>query len=330
MSQQETSRPEIDPVAEARRILTVEAEGIAAVAAALGDSFAAAVELLAACRGRVIVTGMGKSGLVGQKIAATFSSTGTPALFLHPAEAVHGDLGIVTTDDVMIAISYSGRTPELLDLLPHVKRFGVPLIAITGETDSPLATLADTLLLGRVPKEACPWDIVPTASTTAAMALGDALAVVLLLRRGFRREDFSIFHPGGSLGRRLLFTVADLMHAGGENPVVTETTPLAEAVEAMTRGRLGMVGVVGGDGVCVGIITDGDLRRALQRHDSIAGLTAGEVMTRGPRTIAAGALAAEALRVMEERKITVLLVTDAAGRPVGAIHLHDILKVGIA
>ena len=312
----------------AERVLRLEAEGILGLAERLDARFLRALELLRDCRGRVVVTGIGKSGIVARKVAATLASTGTPALFLHPAEGVHGDLGMVTRGDVVLAISNSGETDELLTLLPAIKRLGVPLIVFTGNPGSTLARSGDVVLDVSVREEACPMDLVPTSSTIAAQAMGDALAVALLELRGVTPEDFAVVHPGGSLGRRFL-KVEELMHVGDAIPVVSEKTPMTEAVLEMTGKRLGATVVVDAAGRLSGIITDGDLRRALQRDQQLLRKRAGEVMTRDPKTIGRGELAAKALEVMEHYAITQLVIVDAQGRPAGIIHLHDILRAKI-
>ena len=295
--------------------------------------FGRAVGLLAAAKGRVIVTGMGKSGHVARKIAATFASTGTPALFVHPAEASHGDLGMVVSGDAVLALSNSGETPELADLVAHARRFGLPLVAITGRAESALARAADQVLLLPPAPEACPLGLAPTTSTTMQLALGDALAVALLTRRGFGPADFRVFHPGGRLGARLS-RVRDLMHTGDEMPLAPPETRMDAALVAMTAKRFGCLGIVE-DGRLAGIITDGDLRRALapgaaQPRASLLAREAGEVMTRSPRTIRPDSLAAEALHAMEQRSITALFVVDETGAPVGILHIHDLLRAGVA
>ena len=295
--------------------------------------FSRAVGLLAGAKGRVIVTGMGKSGHVARKIAATFASTGTPALFVHPAEASHGDLGMVVSGDAVLALSNSGETPELADLVAHARRFGLPLVAITGRAESALARAADQVLLLPPAPEACPLGLAPTTSTTMQLALGDALAVALLTRRGFGPADFRVFHPGGRLGARLS-RVRDLMHTGDEMPVAPPETRMDAALVAMTAKRFGCLGIVE-DGRLAGIITDGDLRRALspgaaQPRASLLAREAGEVMTRTPRTIRPDSLAVEALHAMEQRSITALFVVDETGAPVGILHIHDLLRAGVA
>lgn len=317
-----------DELKVARRVLEAEAEAVRELAERLDERFLRALDLLEACRGRVVVTGIGKSGLVGKKIAATLASTGTPALFLHPAEGVHGDLGMVVRGDVVLAVSHSGETDELLVLVPALKRLGVPLIVLTGNPRSTLAQHGDVVVDVSVRDEACPLNLTPTTSTTAALAMGDALAVALLDRRGIQPDDFALVHPGGSLGRRLL-RVEDLMHRGAEVPIVREETPMREVVLEMTAKRLGTTGVVDAEGRLQGIITDGDLRRALQRDPRLFERMAVEIMTRSPKTIGGGELAAKALEVMEQHAITQLLIVDASRRPEGIIHLHDILRAKI-
>lgn len=308
----------------ARRALDIEAQAILGLKSRLGESFAQAVHAILASKGRVVVTGMGKSGHVGRKIAATLSSTGTPALFMHPAEASHGDLGVLTPLDVMLAISNSGESDELNVIMPVVKRLGVPLIAITGRPDSTLARQANFVLNSAVEQEACPMNLAPTASTTAQMALGDALAVALLDARGFREEDFARSHPGGSLGRKLLVHVRDLMRTGPQLPVVGSKTAFIDMLREMTNKGLGFVVVA--DGVePLGIFTDGDLRRLIERGDDLRGLQADTVMRAKPRVISAEALAAEAASVMEAQRITGLVVVDSRGWLVGALNINDLM-----
>lgn len=306
-------------------VLRIETEALAALPQRIGESFVQACEIILGCAGRVVVSGIGKSGHVARKIAATLASTGTPAFFVHPAEASHGDLGMITRDDVLLALSNSGATEELLAIVPLVKRRGARLIAMTGNPDSPLARLADVHLDAAVAREACPLNLAPTASTTASLALGDALAVALLDARGFGPEDFASSHPGGALGRRLLTHVADVMRTGDAVPSVPADAPLSAAILEITRKRMGMTAVVAPDGSVQGIFTDGDLRRLLERDGDIRSLTAGQAMTRSPATIGPVALAAEAARAMEDRRISQLLVVDEAGRLVGAVHIHDLL-----
>jgi arabinose-5-phosphate isomerase len=316
-------------VAQAREVLRIESDAIASLVPRIGASFVAACELILACRGRVVVSGLGKSGHVARKLAATFASTGTPAFFVHPTEASHGDLGMVTRDDVFVALSNSGRTEELLAIVVPVKRQGAKLVAITGDADSPLAREADVHLDARVDKEACPLNLAPTASTTAALALGDALAVALLDARGFDANDFARSHPGGALGRRLITRVADVMRSGDALPSVPLGASLPAAILEVTRKRMGMTAVLDPDGRVAGIFTDGDLRRLLERTTDIGGLRVDDVMTRSPAWIAPEPLAVEAVRRMEERRIGQLLVLDAERRMVGALHIHDLLTARV-
>jgi len=313
----------------AERVLRLEAEAILGLLPKLDERFDRAVELLHGCAGRVIVTGMGKSGLIGRKIAATLASTGTPAYFLHPAEGVHGDLGMVARGDVVLALSNSGETDEVLAILPPLKRLGVPIVLLTGSPGSTLARQCEVVLDVSVAEEACPMNLAPTSSTTAALAAGDALAMVVLELRGLRPEDYAALHPRGTLAWRALFRVADLMHTGDAVPRVGDRTPMREAIVEMTRKRLGMTTVVDASGRLVGVVTDGDLRRLHLRGAPIDGLGAGEVATQGPKTIGADDLAAKALEVMEAWQITSLVIVDDARRPVGVIHLHDILRAKI-
>ncbi|MDD5105290.1 MAG: KpsF/GutQ family sugar-phosphate isomerase [Desulfuromonadaceae bacterium] len=319
-------------IAEARRVIRVEAEALATMADRIDDSFERAIDLILASAGRVIVSGMGKSGLVGQKIASTLASTGTPAFFLHPAEGIHGDLGMIMTGDVVIAISNSGETEEILRILPSIKRLGAHLIAMSGNPKSNLASSSDVFLDVSVAEEACPLGLAPTASTTATLAMGDALAVALLVKRGFKAEDFAIFHPGGSLGKKLILKVDDLMHRGADIPLVQEETLMKEALFEITAKGLGVTGVCDGDGALKGVITDGDLRRSLEKGFDILNRHAREIMKHGPLRIKRTELAAAALQIMEQRAITSLFVfdDDASSVPCGVIHLHDILKAGIA
>ena len=310
----------------AREVLQSASQALAALADSIDASFDRAVDLMFAARHRIVATGMGKSGHVARKIAATLASTGSPSLFVHPAEASHGDLGMLTKDDVLIALSNSGETPELADILAHCKRFSIPLIGMTARSPSTLAAAADAALILPPFKEACPLGLAPTTSTTLMMALGDALAVALLERRGFSADDYRVLHPGGKLGRRLL-RVGDLMHAGDEIPLASPELRMDEAILVMTAKRFGCVGIADRDGNLVGIITDGDLRRHME--DGILHQTAGAVMTPAPRTIRPDALAVEALNLMNERSITSLFVT-ADGKPVGILHVHDCLRAGVA
>ncbi|WP_371931874.1 KpsF/GutQ family sugar-phosphate isomerase [Halomonas sp. MMSF_3323] len=313
----------------ARRTLELERDAIDALIGRLDGDFDRACQLLLACRGRVVVTGMGKSGHVGGKIAATLASTGTPAFFVHPGEASHGDLGMITPGDVVLALSNSGETAEVTALLPLLKRMGVPLVSMTGRAHSTLARHAEAHLYAGVEREACPLDLAPTSSTTAALALGDALAVALLETRGFTAEDFALSHPGGSLGKRLLLTVADLMHTGDRLPSVPSGSPLRDALLEITRQGLGFTCVVSPDGTLAGVYTDGDLRRTLDRHQDFSSLTVDDVMTTPGRRIGPATLAAEAVKLMEEGRITALAVVDGEQRPVGALHMHDLLAAGV-
>ena len=318
-----------DSLTLAKQVLEIEAQAIRALVARMDERFERAVELLFECRGRVVVTGMGKSGIVARKIAATFASTGTPSFFLHPAEALHGDLGMLVAGDAAVALSYSGETEEIVRLLDTIKRLGVPLIAMTGAPASTLAQAGDVALDVSIAREACPLGLAPTASTTAMLALGDALALALLERRGFSPEDFANLHPAGRLAGRLR-RVEHLMHVGDEIPIVRPSTPMSEVIYEMSRKGLGVTSVVDEDGKLVGILSDGDLRRLLQRRKKdVLDLTAGECMTRHPVTIPRHELAAAALRLMETRRITSLLVTDAEGRLEGVLHLHDLWGTGL-
>ena len=309
----------------ARRVLRIEAEAVRSLADRLDGRFDAALALLLACTGRVIVTGMGKSGIIARKLAATLSSTGTPAYFIHPAEAVHGDLGAIQPSDVVIGLSHSGETPEILRLLETIRRLDARLIAFTGASDSTLGEAADVTLDCGVHMEACPLNLVPTASTTAALALGDALAMALLVSKGFREEDFAHLHPGGQLGKRLL-RVERLMHTGAEVPTVMPQATVDEVIATIGAGGFGLVCVVGADGRVAGIITDGDLRRHLAEPTGIGGKTARGLMTAGPVTIGPRALAVEALNRMEERRITSLIVATEEQRLLGLVHLHDLWR----
>lgn len=328
----------------AKRVLDIEAGAVADLAKRVGSEFAEAVEIILSAKGKVVVTGMGKSGIICKKIASTLSSTGTPAFFLHPSEGVHGDIGMLMKNDVVIAVSNSGKTDELVRILPIIKRMGVKMIAMTGGTGSTLARAADVTLDVGVREEACPLGLAPTASTTACLAVGDAIAVALLERRGFREDDFASLHPAGSLGRRLI-KVADLMHTGESVPLVRESASMGEAIKEMTAKRLGITGIVDGEGVLIGAVTDGDLRRALEGGGDILARMAVEVMSSEPKLIGENLLAEAALKVMEEFSITAVFVTgrpagespegsndgrdEGAGRVVGIIHLHDLLKAGV-
>jgi arabinose-5-phosphate isomerase len=318
----------------ARTVLKIEAEAVHALAARIDQNFAAAVTLIFEAKGRVVVSGMGKSGHIARKIASTLSSTGTPAYFVHPAEASHGDLGMVERGDVFIAISYSGASAELLDIIPQVRRRGARLIAITGKPDSTLAREADVALDARVEQEACPHNLAPTASTTAALALGDALAVALLDARGFSAADFARTHPRGGLpaqaaAHQALLHVADVMRSGEDLPQVASGATLKEAVIEMSRGRLGMTAVLDAGGLVKGVFTDGDLRRTLERGTPLEGLRVDAIMTARPRTVRPDMLAAEAVHVMEEHKVNQLLVVDERGSLVGALNMHDLFRAKV-
>jgi len=313
----------------ARRVLAIEAEAVRALIDRLDDRFLHAVSLILERRGRVVVSGIGKSGHIARKIASTLASTGTPAYFVHPAEAVHGDLGMVLPDDVFIAISHSGESDELLAIVPLLKRQGAKLISVTGDASSTLAREADVHLDAGVAQEACPLNLAPTASTTAALALGDALAVALLDARGFSADDFARSHPGGALGRRLLTHVSDVMRRGAEVPTVRETATLKEAVLEMSRGRLGMTAILAADGSVRGVFTDGDLRRAFEKVSDFSAARIADVMTENPRCIRPDALAVEAVQLMEQHKINQLLVTDEAGALVGALNMHDLFRAKV-
>ena len=317
---------------EARRVIRTEADALLAMAERISDAFEQAVNIILASSGRVVVSGMGKSGLIGQKIASTMASTGTPALFLHPAEGIHGDLGMIMKGDVVIAISNSGETEEVLRILPVIKRLGTCLISMSGNPVSTLARGSDVYLDVSVREEACPLGLAPTASTTATLAMGDALAVALLVRRGFRAEDFALFHPGGSLGKKLFLRVEDLMHIGEEIPLVSLETLMKDVLFVISAKRLGVTGVTGDDGTLCGVITDGDLRRALEKGYNIFERQASEIMKLNPKKVERSDLAAAALQIMEKYSITSLFVfNDAQSRsPCGIVHLHDILRAGIA
>jgi len=312
----------------ARKVLQTEAAAILALVGRIDGAFADAVERIRQCRGRIILTGMGKSGIVCRKIAATLSSTGTPAFFMHPAEAIHGDLGVLQRDDVVLAMSYSGETEELTRVLETIKRLGATLIALTGDTQSTLARAADVLLDCSVSEEACPMNLVPTASTTAALAMGDALAMAVLVEKGFRPEDFATLHPGGKLGQRLR-RAEQLMHAGDDVPIVTLETPMRDVIYTMSSKGLGMTAIVDHERRLAGIITDGDLRRQMATAPDILAQRAGELMTRHPVTVSRQTLAAEVLALLERRKITSVVVVDDDQRVEGIVHLHDLWRTGM-
>lgn len=318
-------------IEEAKRVIRIEAEALRNLADSIDNTFTEAVRMILSSKGRVIVTGMGKSGLVGQKIASTMASTGTPAFFLHPAEALHGDLGMIIKGDVVIAISNSGETEEVLRILPIVRRIGAGLISMTGRQGSTLAKSGDVHLNIAIKEEACPLGLAPTASTTATLAMGDALAVALLVERGFKAEDFALFHPGGALGKKLLLTVSDLMHCNDALPMVAADTLMRTAIYEITSKKLGCTGVAAADGSLAGVITDGDLRRALEKGIEFLDRPAAELMHCHPKRILASDLAARALQQMELYAITTLFVfaDDRSQKPVGIVHLHDLLKAGI-
>ena len=315
-------------IEQAKKVLKIEAEAISSLIGRIDDSFVKAVDLVYSCQGKVIVIGVGKSGLIGQKIASTLASTGTPSFFMHPAEGIHGDLGMLSKGDLLIAISNSGESDEVSQILPVVKRMGLPLIAMTGNLSSTLAKAGDAVINISVKEEACPLGLAPTASTTATLAMGDALAVAVLDKRGFEKEDFALIHPGGTLGKRLLLRVSDLMHAGNAIPLVKEDILMKEALFEITSKRLGVTGVVDDKGFMTGAITDGDLRRAMEKGIDILQSKASDIMTRNPKKITVDALAAEALQKMEQHSITSLFVMDGE-KVAGVVHLHDLLKAGV-
>lgn len=317
-------------IEKARQVLKIEGEAILSLIDRIDDNFVKAVDLLDKCKGRVVITGIGKSGIIGKKISATLASTGIPSLFLHAADAVHGDIGMITRKDLVIAISYSGETDEILNLLPTIKRFDVILVSITGNIHSTLANKSDITLDASVKEEACPLGLIPTASTTATLALGDALALALLDKRGFKEEDFAIYHPGGSLGKKLLLRVGDIMHTGDKLPILNITAPFKDVIMEISSKKLGITIVVDKDNKVVGIITDGDLRRLMEKREGdIFKITAQEMMSTDPKIIEKHALTAEAIQVMEKHSITSLVIIDGNKNPSGIIHLHDILKAGV-
>jgi arabinose-5-phosphate isomerase len=316
-------------IEKGKEIVRIEAGAVAALESRIDGNFAAAVDLIFNAKGRVVITGMGKSGIIARKIAATMSSTGTPAAFMHPSDAVHGDLGMVTSDDVVIFISKSGDTADLWQLLLSIHKLGVKIIALTGNVNSLLSKQCDIILDASVKEEACPYDLAPTSSTTAALVMGDALAITLLQKRNFTQEDFALFHPGGNLGKRLLLKVEMMMITGASVPVVKETVSLSDAIIEISSKRLGATCVVDNAGLLCGILTDGDLRRLLQRTTDIKNLTARQVMTTNPKTIDKNMLAVQALKVMETFKITQLIVVDDVHHPVGVLHLHDLVEAGL-
>lgn len=314
---------------QALQVLAIEAQAVEDLAAKIDDRFDSACELILACEGRVVVTGMGKSGHIGGKIAATLASTGTPAFFVHPGEASHGDLGMITAKDLVIGISNSGETSEILKLIPLLKRLGIPLITMSGNPDSSLGKVANVVIDVGVREEACPMNLAPTASTTATLAMGDALAVALLDNRGFTKEDFALSHPGGSLGKQLLLTIADLMHSGDDMPVVESKEKLSAGLMQMTSKGLGMTAVTDSNGILLGILTDGDLRRAVDRHGDIRDIAIAEIMSRKCKTVRPEMLAVEAVLILEDNRINGLIVVDADNRAIGALNVHDLLRAGI-
>ena len=317
-------------IASARKTLDIELNAIASLASRIDDSFSSACKIMMACQGRIIVTGMGKSGHIGNKIAATLASTGTPAFFVHPAEASHGDLGMITSNDVVLALSNSGTTAEILTIVPLIKRMGIPLISMTGNPTSLLAEASDIHLDASVEREACPLDLAPTASTTVALALGDALAVSMLEEKGFTAEDFAFSHPGGALGRRLLLKVYDIMHKGDQIPSVRDDAKAKDALVEMTAKGLGMTTVLDDKGALVGIFTDGDLRRCIDMEHDLKNTPITDIMTVDCKFIEQNMLAVEALNIMEENSITSIVTLDSEHRPLGVVHLHDILRAGVA
>ncbi|MBI4811814.1 MAG: KpsF/GutQ family sugar-phosphate isomerase [Ignavibacteriales bacterium] len=316
-------------IEKGKNVIRIEADAVAALEERIDDNFAKAVEMICASKGRLVIAGMGKSGIVGRKIVATLNSTGTPAMFLHPSDAVHGDFGMVRKEDVVVCISKSGDTPELNQLLPLFKRIGVPLISMVGNTNSKLAQESDIVLDISVKEEACPYDLAPTSSTTAAIVMGDALAMALIDKRNFTIEDFAFYHPGGMLGKRLLLKIEEMMVSGNAVPKVNQSVPIRDAILEMTSKRLGATCVIDDGGKLVGIITDGDLRRLLQKTTDLTHLTAEMMMTRHPKTILKDLLAAVALQEMEAHKITQLVVVDDDHHPIGMIHLHELVEAGL-
>lgn len=315
----------------ARRVLQIEAEAILSLIDKIDDNFDRAVDFISRCKGKVVLTGIGKSGLISKKIASTLASTGTPAFFMHPTEGIHGDLGMLSSKDIILIVSNSGETGEIVQLIPILKRMGIKMIVITGNERSSLASKGDIVIHTSVKEEACPWGLVPTSSTTAALAMGDALAVAILEKKGFKEEEFAILHSGGALGKRLILKVEDIMHKGDRIPLVTENTLMKDTLLEMTSKRLGVTGVIDRGKNLIGIVTDGDLRRALEKHDDLLNKRASEVMITNPKRIRNDALAAQALHMMEEYAITSLFVYKGKkkNRVVGIVHMHDILKEGI-
>jgi len=318
-----------DSIKKGKEVVRIEAEAVSSLESKINESFHKAVELILGCKGRVIITGMGKSGLVARKIVATMNSTGTAAIFLHPSDAVHGDLGMVRKEDVVICISKSGDTEEISDILPLLRRLGVKVISMVGSLNSHLGKISDLVLDVSVKEEACPHDLAPTASTTATLVMGDALAIALLEKRNFTKEDFAMFHPGGNLGKQLLLKIEEIMVSGNAVPVVREDVSLSEAIYEMTSKRLGATCVVDNKGILTGVITDGDLRRLLGRMTNVADVRAKEIMTSNPKTIRNNVLAVVALEDMEQFNITQLIVVNEQHRPVGMVHLHDLVKAGL-
>lgn len=318
-----------DPIEEAKKVLNIEAEAIRKLSEKIDNSFRDAVEMIFNCKNRTVLTGVGKAGIIARKIAATLASTGTPAFFMHPTEGVHGDLGMITADNVIIAISHSGKSEEVLRLIPYFKHFKIPIIAITGDKDSSLAKNSDIVLNTYVEQEACPLNLAPTASTTAILALGDAIAVALLKKRGFKPENFAIFHPSGSLGKRLLIKVSDLMHSGDRNPVIHQSKTFQEAILEMTSKGLGATSIVDDNGKLVGILTDGDLRRILHSGQSKMDTIVSNIMIKTPKFTKPETLGVKAIDIMEQYNITVLPVVDDEHHAIAMIHLHDLIKAGI-
>lgn len=320
---------QFDFISSALRTIDIEAQAVAALRTQLNQEFVKACSMMLNCRGRIIVTGMGKSGHIAKKIAATLASTGSPSFFVHPGEASHGDLGMITKDDIVVAISYSGNSTEIVTLLPLLKRLGIPIISMTSNPLSPLGEVAEAILNISVASEACPLALAPTSSTTATLVMGDALAIALLEARGFTAEDFAFSHPGGALGRKLLLRVCDIMHSGEMVPQVSVDAPLSQALLVMTEKGFGMTTVIDAQHKLVGIYTDGDLRRSVDQGVDINNARMSELMNRKPKTVSDNMLAAEALKIMEDRKITALIVGDEQQRPIGVVHMHDILRAGI-
>ncbi len=316
-------------IEKAKQVLKIESEAIRSLIDRIDDSFVKTVNLLDKCKGRVVITGIGKSGIIGKKISSTLASIGIPSFFLHAAEAVHGDIGMITKKDMIIAISNSGESKEILNLLPAIKRFNIILVSLTGKINSTLAKKSDIVLNISVAEEACPLGLVPTASTTATLALGDALAVALLDKRGFKKEDFAVFHPGGSLGKKLLIRVKDIMHTGNKIPKLYKTALLKDVIFEISSKKLGITIVVDKEDKVVGIITDGDLRRLLEKRRDIFKTTAGKIMTKNPKMVEKNNLAARALQIMEKYSISSLIISNENNNPTGIIHLHDILKAGV-